>query len=63
MDILKPTMEISHSNRDKELVNILETRDLCNNEGQVKNVKEFELRLLHHNFQSLNNKLLDIIMM
>jgi hypothetical protein len=44
MDNLKPTMEISHSNMDKDLVNILETGYLCNNEGQVKNVRQFELR-------------------
>ena len=63
MDGLKPTMELSLPNRDKELVNILETCDSYNNEGQVKNIREFELRILHHNVQSFNNKLLDIKMM
>ena len=36
---------------------------MYNNEGEVKNIREFELRILHHNVQSLNNKLLDIKIM
>ena len=63
MDNLKPLCEINHSNRDDELANIFERGDSCNNEGQTKNVREFELRLLHHNVQSLNNKLIEIAMM
>ena len=63
MDDLKPMLELSLPNRDNELVNILETCDSYNNEGQVKNIGEFELRILHHNVQCLNNKLLDIKMM
>jgi hypothetical protein len=56
-------MELSNPTRDKELSNIFETSGLDNNEGRVKNIGEFELRILHHNVQSLNNKLHDIKMM
>ena len=63
MDELNPTMESNHSTRDKELINIFETGDLYNKEGRVENIREFEIRILHHNVQSLYNKLLDIKMM
>ena len=53
MDNLKTPCEIKHSNRDEDLANILETGDSCNNEHQAKNEREFELRLLHQNVQSL----------
>ena len=63
MDNLKPRCKINHSNSVDELANILETGDSCNNEGRTKNVREFELRLLHHSVQSLNNKLIEITIM
>ena len=56
-------MELYHPTINKELVNIFETCDLYNNEVRVKNIREFELRILHHNVQSLYNKLLHIKMM
>jgi len=55
MDELNPKMEsnskmeLNHPTRDKELINYFETCDLYNNKGQVKNIREFELRILHHN--------------
>jgi hypothetical protein len=37
MDIIKPTLTVSHSNKDNEIVNTIETLDLYNKEGQVMN--------------------------
>jgi hypothetical protein len=61
MDIIKP-MKVSHFNKDNEIVNTVETLDLYNKIGQVKNFNDYAL-VLHHNVQSLNNKLLDIAIM
>ena len=58
MDIIKPTLTVSHSNKDNEIVNINETLDFYNKAGQVMNFNHYDLRLLHYNIQSLNNKLL-----
>jgi hypothetical protein len=59
---LNPKMVLSHPTRDKELLNTFGISGLDNNEGRV-NIREFELRILHHNVQSLNNKLQDIKLM
>ena len=62
MDIIKLTMKVSHFNKDNEIVNTTETLYLYNKIGQIKNFNDYSL-ILHHNVQSLNNKLLDIAMM
>ena len=62
MDIIKPTMKVSPFNKDNEIVNTTETLNLYNKIGQVKNFNDYAL-ILHHNVQSLNNKLLDMAMM
>ena len=63
-------LALTHSNSNSEKVNIfencvdiLENGDVCSNVSQVKNMEGFELKLLHHNVQSLNNKLLEISVM
>ena len=63
MDILKPTLTVSHSNKDNEIVNTIKTLYFYDKAGQVMNFNGYDLRLLHHNVQSLNSKLLDIAMM
>jgi len=62
MDMIKPILKVSHFSRDNEIVNTTETHDLYNKIGQIKNFNDYAL-ILHHNVQSLNNKLLDIAMM
>jgi len=42
-----------------ELANLTNAHDLYNEIGCVMNSNKYEIRLLHHNVQSLNNKLLD----
>jgi hypothetical protein len=37
MDIIKPTLTVSHFNKDNEIANTKETLDLYNKVGQVKN--------------------------
>ena len=50
----------------------LENIQKCNSEGRNEGInitnigelyKEYDIRLLHHNVQSLNNKILDIVKM
>ena len=50
----------------------LENIQKCNSEGRNEGIsitnrgefyKEYDIRLLHHNVQSLNNKILDIVIM
>ena len=62
MNIIKPTMKVSHFNKDNEKVNTTETLDLYNKIDQVKNFNDYTL-IVHHNVQSINSKLLDIAMM
>jgi len=59
MDIIKPTLKVSHFNKDNEIVNKIETLDLYNKIGQVKNFNDYNL-ILNYNVQGLNNKLLDV---
>jgi len=63
MDIIKPTLTVSHSNKDNGIVNTIETHDFNNKAGQVMNFNDYDIRLLHHNIQSLNSKFLDTAMM
>ena len=63
MDNIKPTLTVSQTVKFNELVNLTNTQDLYNETGCVMNSKEYEIRLVHHNVQNLNNKLLDIVVM
>jgi len=63
MAILNPTLRVNYSNKDNEIVNTIKTFDFYNKACQVMNFNDYDLRLLHHNIQSLNIKLLDISMM
>jgi hypothetical protein len=62
MDNIKPAFTVSQFIKDNELVNLTNTHYLCNETGCVMNFNEYEI-ILHHNVQSLNNKLLDIAIM
>jgi len=59
----KTYLTVCQTVKVNELVNLTNTQDLYNETGCVMNSKEYEVRLLHHNVQSLNNKLLDIAVM
>jgi hypothetical protein len=63
MDNIKLALKVSQFVKGNALVNITNTRDLYNETGCVMNSNECEIRLLHRNVQSLNNKLLDIAIM
>jgi hypothetical protein len=63
MDNIKPALTVSQFIKDNELVNLANTHDLYNATGCVMNFNDYAIRLLHHNVQSLNNKLLDIAIM
>ena len=63
MDLIKPTLTVNHSNKDNEIVNIIETLGFYNKAGQIMNFNDYDIRLLHHSVQSLNSKLLDTAMM
>jgi 3-keto-L-gulonate-6-phosphate decarboxylase len=62
MDIIKPAIKVSHFNKDNVIVNTIGTFDFYNRIDQVKTFNDYAL-MVHHNVQSLNNKLLDIAMM
>jgi len=59
MDNIISALTISQSLKDNEPVNFTNTLNFYNETDCVMNFNEYELRLLHHNVQSLNNKLLD----
>ena len=63
MDIIKPTLTVSQSNEDNEIVNIIETLEVYNEEGHVMNFNDYDLRLLHHRVRNLNSKVLDMAVM
>jgi hypothetical protein len=63
MDNIKPALTVGQFIKDNELVNLTNTHDLYNEIGCVMNSNDYDIRLLHHNVQSLNNKLLDITIM
>jgi len=60
MDNIIPIQTVSQSTKVNELVNPTNRRDLYNEIKSATNSKVYEIRLLHHNVQRLNNKLLDI---
>jgi hypothetical protein len=49
----------NYSNMDNELVNTTEALDSYNKGGYVMKFKNYGIRLINHNVQSLSNKLLD----
>jgi hypothetical protein len=63
MDNIKPVLTVSQSAKVNELVNLTNTRDSYTETSCTMISKEHEIRLLHHNVQSLSNKLLDIAIM
>jgi len=63
MDNIKPALTVSQFIKVNELANLTNIHDLHNETGCVRNSNEYEIRLLHHNVQSLNNKLLNIAIM
>jgi hypothetical protein len=63
MDNIRSALTVSQSFKDNELVNLTNTLDFYNVKDCVMNFKEYKIRLLHHNVQSLNNTLLDIAIM
>jgi hypothetical protein len=63
MDNIRSALTVSQSLMDNEPVNLTNTLKFYNETDCVMNFNESEIRLLHHNVQSLNNKLLDIAVM
>ena len=60
MDNITPIQTVSHLINVNELVNPANRQDFHNEINSATNSKVYEIRLLHHNVQSLSNKLLDI---
>jgi len=60
MDNIIPIQTVSQSTKVNELVNPTNRQDLYSEINSATNSKVYEIRLLHYNVQSLNNKLLDI---
>jgi len=54
---------VNQSTKVTELVSRTNTRDPYNDTNSAMNPQEYEIRLLHHNVQSLSNKLLDTAIM
>jgi hypothetical protein len=63
MDNIRSALTVSQSLKDNKPVNLTNTLNFYNETDCVMNFNEYEIRLLHHNVQSLNNKLLDIAVM
>jgi len=63
MDNIRSALTISQSPKDNEPVNLTNTLNFYNEKDFVMNFKDYEIRLLHHNVRSLNNTLLDIVVM
>jgi hypothetical protein len=63
MDNIRSASTVSQYFKDNEPVNLTNTFDFYNETDCVMNCNEYEIRLLHHNVQSLNNKLVDIAVM
>ena len=63
MDNVTPALTVSQCSKVNELVNLTTTRNPYNETNSAMISKAYEIRLLHHNVQSLSNKLLDIAIM
>jgi hypothetical protein len=60
MDNIRSALKVSQLLKDNEPVNLTNTLNFYKGKDCVMNFNEYEIRLLHHNVQSLNNKLLDM---
>jgi len=60
MDKIAPIHAVSQSTKVNKPANPPNRRDLCDKTNSAINYKLYDIRLLHHNVQSLSNKLLDI---
>ena len=60
---IAPVLTASQPTKVNELVNGLNTQYPYKDTNSAMNSKQYEIRLLHHNVQSLSNKLLDIAVM
>jgi hypothetical protein len=63
MDNVIPALTVSKYSKVTELVNLTTTRHLYNETNSAMTSEAYEIKLLHHNVQSLSNKLLDIAIM
>jgi hypothetical protein len=63
MDSIRSALTVSQPFKDNEPVNLTNMLHFYNETDCVMNFNEYKVRLLHHNVQSLNNKLLDIAIM
>jgi hypothetical protein len=63
MEFVRPTLNVVHTSGDDEVIHTVEALDLGSNEDQIGKFEDWDLGLMHHNVQSLNNKLLNIAMM
>jgi len=63
MDNIKAALPVRQFIKVNELANLTDTHNLYDETGSDMNSNEYGIRLLHHNVQSLNNKLLDITIM
>ena len=63
MDNIRSVLTVSQSFKDNGPLNLTNTLDSYNGTDCVMNFNEYEIRLQHHNVQSLNNKLLYIAIM
>ena len=53
---LKSSVRTNNRRKEKGMKKTILTKDLNVEEEQWNNVRDFRLRLLHHNVQSLSNK-------
>jgi len=60
---IAPVLTVSQPTKVNELVNRLNTQYPYKDKNSAMNSKEYEIRTLHYNVQSLSNKLLDIAVM
>ena len=59
----KPSVRVNNRRKKDGTTNISLTRGQCIEAEQRNNVRDFGLRILHHNVQSLSNKKNEITMM
>ena len=53
---LKPSVRVNNRRKEDDTTKISLTRGQCIEAEQRNNVRDFGLRILHHNVQSLSNK-------
>ena len=60
---LKSSVRANNRRREESMIKTILTKDLNMEKEQCKNVRDFGLRILHHNVQSLSNKKNEIMML